>query len=46
MPEHEIYARRVVKGRAIVFAGLVASGVFGIFFRMFLADSLSVARLK
>lgn len=42
MPEPEVYARRLVKGSAIVFLGLVASGVFGISLRMFLARSLSV----
>ena len=42
MPEPEVYARRLVKGSAIVFAGMVASGIFGIFLRMFLARSLSV----
>ena len=42
MPEPEVYARRLVKGSAIVFVGMVASGVFGIFLRMFLARSLSV----
>ncbi|MDI6820365.1 MAG: flippase [Candidatus Hodarchaeaceae archaeon] len=43
MPEPEGYAKRLVKGSAIVFIALVASGFIAFFLRMFLARSLSVA---
>jgi len=41
-PEPKIYARRLVKGSAIVFAALVASSFIAFLLRMFLARSLSV----
>ena len=42
MPEPGVYARRLVKGSSIVFTGTVASSVFSLLLRMFLARSLSV----
>ena len=43
MPEPKTYARRLVKGSAIVFVALIASGFIAFLLRMFLARSLSVA---
>ena len=43
MPEPKDYARRLVKGSAIVFTAFIASEVIGLFLRMFLARSLTVA---
>jgi len=42
MPEPKTYARRLVKGSAIVFVALVATGLVGFMLRIFLARSLSV----
>ena len=42
MPEPKTYARRLVKGSAIVFVALVASGFIAFLLRMFLARSFSV----
>jgi len=42
-PDSRSYARRLVKGSAIVFAAFIASEVIGVFLRMFLARSLTVA---
>lgn len=42
MPEPKEYARRLVKGSAIIFTALVVAGIFGLVLRMFLARSLSV----
>lgn len=41
--EPRSYARRLVKGTAIVFVALVASGFISLFLRMFLARALTVA---
>lgn len=43
MPEPKSYARRLVKGSTIVFTAFIASGLIGLFLRMFLARSLTVA---
>jgi O-antigen/teichoic acid export membrane protein len=43
VPESKSYARRLVKGSAIVFVALVASGFIAFLLRMFLARSLPVA---
>lgn len=43
MPEPKDYARRLVKGSAIVFTAFIASELIGLFLRMFLARSLTVA---
>ena len=43
MPEPKSYARRLVKGSAIVFVALVVTGLVGFLLRIFLARSLSVA---
>jgi O-antigen/teichoic acid export membrane protein len=43
LPNPEGYAKRLVKGSAIVFIALVASGFIAFFLRMFLARSLSKA---
>lgn len=43
MPEPKDYAKRLVKGSAIVFTAFMASEVIGLFLRMFLARSLTVA---
>lgn len=43
MPSPEEYAKRLAKGSAIVFTGLIAAGLVGFLLRMFLARSLSVA---
>lgn len=43
MPEPKSYARRLVKGSAIVFTAFIASEIVGLFLRMFLARSLTVA---
>jgi hypothetical protein len=37
VPEPKVYARRLVKGSAIVFTALVASGFMAFLLRMFLA---------
>jgi len=42
-PEPKSYARRLVKGSAIVFTAFIASELIGMFLRMFLARSLTVA---
>lgn len=42
MPEPKSYARRLVKGSAIVFVALVVTGLVGFVLRIFLARSLSV----
>ena len=42
MPEPKSYARRLVKGSAIVFVALVASGLIAFLLRVFLARSFSV----
>jgi O-antigen/teichoic acid export membrane protein len=42
-PDSRSYARRLVKGSAIVFAAGIASEIIGVFLRMFLARSLTVA---
>ena len=42
-PDPGSYARRLVKGSAIVFAAFIASEIIGVFLRMFLARSLTVA---
>ena len=42
MPEPKSYAKRLVKGSAIVFTSFIASEVVGVFMRMFLARSLTV----
>jgi len=42
MPEPKTYARRLVKGSAIVFVALIASGFIAFLLRMFLARSFSV----
>ena len=42
-PKPKDYARRLFKGSAIVFAAFIASEIIGIFLRMFLARSLTVA---
>ena len=41
-PEPKVYARRLVRGSAVVFAALVASGLVAFLLRMFLARSFSV----
>jgi len=41
-PDLKRYARRLVKGSAIVFTALVLAGIVGFLLRMFLARSLSV----
>lgn len=43
MPKMESYAKRFVKGSAIVFIALIASGFVGFLLRIFLARTLSVA---
>ena len=43
MPKSEFYARRLVKGSVIVFTAYVASEIVGVFLRMFLTRSLTVA---
>jgi len=43
MPELESYGQRLVKGGAMVFTAFIASEVIGVFMRMFLARSLTVA---
>ena len=42
-PDPRSYARRLVKGSTIVFTAFIASEVIGLFLRMFLARSLTVA---
>lgn len=42
MPDPKSYARRLVKGSAIVFVALIASGFIAFLLRMFLARSFSV----
>ena len=42
MPEPKSYARRLVKGSAIVFTAVVATGLISFLLRIFLARSLSV----
>jgi len=42
-PEPKSYARRLVKGSAIVFTAFIAAELVGFFLRMFLARSLTVA---
>jgi len=42
MPEPKSYARRLLKGSAIVFTAFIASEVVGVFMRMFLSRSLTV----
>jgi len=43
MPEPKDYAKRLVKGSTIVFTAFIASEVIGVFLRMILARSLTVA---
>lgn len=43
MPEPKVYAKRLVKGSAIIFVSLIASQFVAFLLRMFLARSLSVA---
>lgn len=43
MPESKVYAKRLVKGSAIVFTSLIATELVAFLLRMFLARSLSVA---
>jgi len=42
-PEPKSYAKHLVKGSAIVFTAFMASEIIGVFLRMFLARSLTVA---
>jgi len=43
VPESKVYAKRLVKGSAIIFVSLIASQFVAFLLRMFLARSLSVA---